>query len=400
MSLGTMIVAAAYLIFAKEIKNWRGRRSHELMVVFRVGNVHLISQRHAARTAPIVHFRTNPIGLLPNVTILTVQVITDYKLCDRICVENHFGKTSLSTPNQDLNLDLLVIGSQVYFESDALGHEATKAREMHEEFHHRLESLNLALWRRVNMLAAHHSQDAPHSHASCAALQAESLRASGKPFRKKPPPVHPTEIRTSISLSSAVKLNTTGALANYATEAGSHMTQTPPLGWIRRAKSRDWRARSFSGAEAGLGLAQVSGGVAALPPRLGLAPQSASVCKVELAVHVQTCAHYSELEGIYSSQRNEKLRSVLNFETNKELMDGVNNWLGTLEATFLDKGLQKLGLHTERTILCAWTKFPPAANVTSTRSSPWRRAWNPEERLLWKLFQRRENCSVSPSAIF
>nr|CAD7196343.1 unnamed protein product [Timema douglasi] len=33
-------------------------------------------------------------------------------------------------------------------------------------------------------------------------------------------PVHPTEIRTSISPSSAVELNTTSALANYATEAG------------------------------------------------------------------------------------------------------------------------------------------------------------------------------------
>nr|CAD7259046.1 unnamed protein product [Timema shepardi] len=37
----------------------------------------------------------------------------------------------------------------------------------------------------------------------------------------KPPPVHPTEIRTSISPSSAVELNTTSALANYATEAGA-----------------------------------------------------------------------------------------------------------------------------------------------------------------------------------
>nr|CAD7265322.1 unnamed protein product [Timema shepardi] len=38
---------------------------------------------------------------------------------------------------------------------------------------------------------------------------------------EKPPPVHPTEIRTSISPSSAVELNTTSALANYGTEAGS-----------------------------------------------------------------------------------------------------------------------------------------------------------------------------------
>nr|CAD7259921.1 unnamed protein product [Timema shepardi] len=36
---------------------------------------------------------------------------------------------------------------------------------------------------------------------------------------EKPPPVHPTEIRTSISPSSVVELNTTSALANYATEA-------------------------------------------------------------------------------------------------------------------------------------------------------------------------------------
>nr|CAD7596803.1 unnamed protein product [Timema genevievae] len=37
----------------------------------------------------------------------------------------------------------------------------------------------------------------------------------------KPPPVHLTKIRTSISPSSVVWLNTTGALANYATEAVS-----------------------------------------------------------------------------------------------------------------------------------------------------------------------------------
>nr|CAD7588873.1 unnamed protein product [Timema genevievae] len=39
-------------------------------------------------------------------------------------------------------------------------------------------------------------------------------------FLRKKTSVHPTEIRTSISPSSVVELNTTGALANYATEAG------------------------------------------------------------------------------------------------------------------------------------------------------------------------------------
>nr|CAD7587801.1 unnamed protein product [Timema genevievae] len=39
-------------------------------------------------------------------------------------------------------------------------------------------------------------------------------------IKEKPPPVHPTEIRTSISPPSVIELNTTSALANYATEAG------------------------------------------------------------------------------------------------------------------------------------------------------------------------------------
>nr|CAD7424458.1 unnamed protein product [Timema monikensis] len=39
--------------------------------------------------------------------------------------------------------------------------------------------------------------------------------------QEKPPPVDPTEIRTSISPSSAVELNTTSVLANYATEEGN-----------------------------------------------------------------------------------------------------------------------------------------------------------------------------------
>nr|CAD7571162.1 unnamed protein product [Timema californicum] len=42
---------------------------------------------------------------------------------------------------------------------------------------------------------------------------------------EKPPPVHPAEIRTSISPSSAVELNTTSALANYATEAACQQVQ-------------------------------------------------------------------------------------------------------------------------------------------------------------------------------
>nr|CAD7575561.1 unnamed protein product [Timema californicum] len=49
----------------------------------------------------------------------------------------------------------------------------------------------------------------------------EQVNGKWKLYQKeKPPPVHPNEIRTSISSSSAVELNTTNGLANYATEAG------------------------------------------------------------------------------------------------------------------------------------------------------------------------------------
>ncbi|CAG2053398.1 unnamed protein product [Timema podura] len=47
------------------------------------------------------------------------------------------------------------------------------------------------------------------------------LQVAVNSTKEKPPPVHPTEIRISISPSSAVGLNTTSALANYATKAGA-----------------------------------------------------------------------------------------------------------------------------------------------------------------------------------
>nr|CAD7598646.1 unnamed protein product [Timema genevievae] len=56
----------------------------------------------------------------------------------------------------------------------------------------------------------------------------------------KTSPVHPTEIRTSISPSSAVELNTTSALANYATEAGIWKVESkgsePPFAWRKSGK--------------------------------------------------------------------------------------------------------------------------------------------------------------------
>nr|CAD7579492.1 unnamed protein product [Timema californicum] len=57
-------------------------------------------------------------------------------------------------------------------------------------------------------------------------LKKMNKKDSTTKLKEKPPPVHPTEIRTSISPSSAVELNTTSALTNYATEAA---TRKPPI---------------------------------------------------------------------------------------------------------------------------------------------------------------------------
>nr|CAD7400317.1 unnamed protein product [Timema cristinae] len=57
-------------------------------------------------------------------------------------------------------------------------------------------------------------------------MRAATVRESGISFRKKPHPGNPTEIRTSITPSSAVELNTTSALANYATEAKQRPTDS------------------------------------------------------------------------------------------------------------------------------------------------------------------------------
>nr|CAD7575365.1 unnamed protein product [Timema californicum] len=76
--------------------------------------------------------------------------------------------------------------------------------------------------RKVNYCGREHQTlDWKAGHRNICASGSElafAWRESGKPFRKKPPPVHPTEIQTSISSSSAVELNMTSALANYATE--------------------------------------------------------------------------------------------------------------------------------------------------------------------------------------
>nr|CAD7401053.1 unnamed protein product [Timema cristinae] len=102
-----------------------------------------------------------------------------------------------NTPDRDSNLDLPVIGSLVYLESSALDHVATEVGSLENN----QEKCTGGWWDVTNW-----SSDVMDAY-------------SFPPLMEKPPPVHPTEIRTSISPSSAVELNTSSALANYATEA-------------------------------------------------------------------------------------------------------------------------------------------------------------------------------------
>nr|CAD7595863.1 unnamed protein product [Timema genevievae] len=68
-------------------------------------------------------------------------------------------------------------------------------------------------------------------------------RESGKLLRKNHPQFTRSEIRTSISPSSVVELNTTSALSNYATEAGTYGTnpgfEISLFSWFQRVTATD-----------------------------------------------------------------------------------------------------------------------------------------------------------------
>nr|CAD7592187.1 unnamed protein product [Timema genevievae] len=143
----------------------------------------------------------------------------------------------------DLNPDLPFFGSLVQHESRALDHAATEAGWKPElikksgypvEVHHVTTEDGYIVT--LHRLPRHMSEKAPtlvqHGifHSSADSIISGPKSGLGPYFikrkrgKEKPPPVHPTEIRTSISPSSAVELNTTSALANYATEAGPKCT--------------------------------------------------------------------------------------------------------------------------------------------------------------------------------
>nr|CAD7614406.1 unnamed protein product [Timema genevievae] len=105
-------------------------------------------------------------------------------------------------------------------------------------------------WRQVGKLASltvfplKSGRGIPLKEGECTEIGLRTLGqgASHLRDRKKPPPVHPTEIRTSISSSLAADLNTTSAFANYATEAVffflREVSNAHGLLWVSRSKRR------------------------------------------------------------------------------------------------------------------------------------------------------------------
>nr|CAD7573019.1 unnamed protein product [Timema californicum] len=156
-------------------------------------------------------------------------------------VEKHFGKTTLSSPDRDLNLDLPVLSSRAQ-------HDKRVSQLRHRDVGYlvNVNFVTLAVnwiaddWEidvRILVGCTEHRVLLPVRVIRLSTNYANGLgigkveleevnphlreRESGKPFRKNHRQFHPTVIRTSISPSSAVELNTPSALANYATEADS-----------------------------------------------------------------------------------------------------------------------------------------------------------------------------------
>nr|CAD7427999.1 unnamed protein product [Timema monikensis] len=89
-----------------------------------------------------------------------------------------------------------------------------EADRSHDIYLVQLETLEKTIGQQQNEL----QQAKQQAEASNRNFTQLKLELEQKIDKEKPPPVHPTEIRTSISPSSAVELNTTSVLANYATE--------------------------------------------------------------------------------------------------------------------------------------------------------------------------------------
>nr|CAD7572170.1 unnamed protein product [Timema californicum] len=122
-------------------------------------------------------------------------------------LENHLEKTTLSSSDRDSNLDLPVHSSRAQ-------HDKRVSQLLHRGVYPHLRVGRLKTHSgKTNFSTADRDLNLKLSvNSSLVSCESSALDHAATEV------VHPTEIRTSISPSSAVELNTTSALANYATE--------------------------------------------------------------------------------------------------------------------------------------------------------------------------------------
>nr|CAD7264841.1 unnamed protein product [Timema shepardi] len=132
-----------------------------------------------------------------------------------ICIEEEC-KITLCASEQVSNLDLPVIGSLVYCESSEVNPHLRGGRvENHIGKTTPVHPTEIRISISPSSAVELNTTSALANYATEAGSRNIEVEVEGQ---EKPPPVHPSEIRTSISPSSVVALNTTSALANYATE--------------------------------------------------------------------------------------------------------------------------------------------------------------------------------------
>nr|CAD7256149.1 unnamed protein product [Timema shepardi] len=148
-------------------------------------------------------------------------------------VENHLGKTTPSSPDRNSNLDLPVLSIRAQHDKcvSQLRHRGGPARYRHTCTRYSFQYLTTVCYSHPKnlLILMFTSQEGP-SVAPCWLEVNPHLRGGRvENHLAKTTPSHPTKIRTSISQSSAVELNMTSALANYATEAGQRAEWSRPV---------------------------------------------------------------------------------------------------------------------------------------------------------------------------
>nr|CAD7444555.1 unnamed protein product [Timema bartmani] len=154
----------------------------------------------------------------------------------------------------------------------------------------------------------------------------------------KPPPVHSTEIRTSISPSSVVWLNTTGALANYATEADFTLQPHSPI-TKEMILEHGMRSVDFRG-EALTFKATTSGVLDTLQHCLDLLTQREELWRRRLDREAE---RRRKLDELYRAARQEALKSRLVVHGSPDFEEGPHSAFNDEEFyDAVESGLDKI----------------------------------------------------------